>query len=228
MMTGLMAAALALLLPTLATAFTFTPPTLPRSLAAASGIFVSGWLPNFGSIAHAELPTMLISDTGSLCQRTLCISDVAAYMSDPLVPLMSSGPAASAASTLFLAGLATSFFVSEAILLKTEAPPRPLLKTLEFFTQGKQVRDLASEGSVVQTFVAGAALPTWDELADACVIVAENANGGLVHICAQPSSDDKVDCSEDYDFSDYYGRPVFLCTEQDYFGDPIGLFAKAK
>ena len=56
---------------------------------------------------------------------------------------------------------------------------------------------------------AGMALPTLDELANACCLVADEKDTGKGWaICTSPADDT---CTVDADFSDFYGAPVYVC-----------------
>ena len=53
------------------------------------------------------------------------------------------------------------------------------------------------------------ALPTLDELANACCLVADAKDAGKSWaICTSPADDT---CTVDADFSDFYGAPVYVC-----------------
>jgi len=56
-------------------------------------------------------------------------------------------------------------------------------------------------------WLAGAALPSLEELQDACVQIA-NSDGRYLFLCATPEAGT---CDEDEIFSDYYGQPMYVC-----------------
>ena len=60
----------------------------------------------------------------------------------------------------------------------------------------------------LRTWLAGTALPSLDELADSCHVVAEEA-GKVFAICTSPNNDA---CEPDEDFSSYYGQPIYVCS----------------
>ena len=55
---------------------------------------------------------------------------------------------------------------------------------------------------------AGAALPSFEDLTNACHCVAQEADKTWF-LCAKALS---PDCIPDEDFTDYYGQPVYLCA----------------
>jgi hypothetical protein len=60
---------------------------------------------------------------------------------------------------------------------------------------------------VYKDWLAGRPLPTMDELADACVIIATGPHGSW-SLCSTPSDSA---CEPDDTFSAHYGQPVFIC-----------------
>lgn len=54
-------------------------------------------------------------------------------------------------------------------------------------------------------------LPTFEELQEACHMVAEGLDSNLF-LCAKPMDPlEGFECTKDKDYSEYYGQPVYLC-----------------
>jgi hypothetical protein len=69
-------------------------------------------------------------------------------------------------------------------------------------------RDLAKPTTPHMAWLAGKPLPTLGQLAESCVLIAEEERKSWF-ICTSAAGD----CSADEEFSDYYGQPVYICAK---------------
>jgi hypothetical protein len=103
---------------------------------------------------------------------------------------------------LFLFGLVATFTLSQQVLL-------PTLDALAGDSPWSRVNPSpVVTDQLSSPAISWKALPTWEELVDACHVVAEGA-AGPIFLCAEATNDT---CTPADEFSAKYGRPVYLCT----------------
>jgi len=107
---------------------------------------------------------------------------------------------------LLAAGVAVAYYagaIVHAIAASTEAMSAMVAPAFN----GARKQDEADGSFAYKDWLAGRPLPTMDELADACVLIATGPHGTW-SLCSTPSD---PTCEPDDIFSAHYGQPVYIC-----------------
>ena len=204
----------------------FVAPPTQLGLAAATHVTTS-------ALFGPSLP----ATTTSLATTTL-LAVAAGTDSTAAATAMHASTAGGLVEVIFLLGIVTTFFLAEVFAIATSvhfgsnnlgfsfAPQHRSLMTSPDAGGAHRIGSpswpsnwhempTASVASMEKELMAaprgwraGAALPSFEDLTNACHCVAQEADKTWF-LCAKALS---PDCIPDEDFTDYYGQPVYLCA----------------
>lgn len=204
----------------------FVAPPTQLGLAAATHVTTS-------ALFGPSLP----ATTTSLATTTL-LAAAAGTDSTAAATAMHASTAGGLVEVIFLLGIVTTFFLAEVFAIATSvhfgsnnlgfsfAPQHRSLMTSPDAGGAHRIGSpswpsnwhempTASVASMEKELMAaprgwraGAALPSFEDLTNACHCVAQEADKTWF-LCAKALS---PDCIPDEDFTDYYGQPVYLCA----------------